>query len=64
MRMTEHISDHSSIVLSFRDADDIIEAIKPFNPTNIPLVVIKLDSVIYTAHIRADFFEPNGSENL
>jgi len=43
MRMTEHISDYSSIVLSFRDADDIIEAIKPFNPTNIPLVVIKLD---------------------
>lgn len=64
MRLTEHVSDHSSIVLSFRDANDILEALKPFNPNKIPLVVVKLDAVIYTANIHSDFFEPNGSDNL
>lgn len=64
MRLVEHISDYSSIVLSFRDANDIMDALKPFNPGKIPLVVVKLDAVIYTANIHADFFEPNAADNL
>ncbi|HMX04887.1 MAG TPA: hypothetical protein PK511_09500, partial [Chitinophagales bacterium] len=48
MRMVEHISDHSSIVLSFRSAEDILDVIKPSNFEKIPIIIIKLDSVIYT----------------
>ncbi len=64
MRMTEHVSDHSSIVLSFRDAEDIFDALEAYNPEKIPLVVIKLDAVIHTANIRSDFFEPNSADKL
>lgn len=64
MRMVEHISDHSSIVLSFRSAEDILDVIKPSNFEKIPIIIIKLDSVIYTDNIKADFFEPHSLEHL
>lgn len=64
MRVVEHISAHSSIVLSFRSAEDIIEELDKYNPDKLPLIIIKLDAVIYTAHLRTEFFEPNSAENL
>lgn len=64
MRMTEHISDHSSIVLSFRSAEDVLDVLKPLNTAQIPLIIIKLDSVIHTENIKADFFEPHSVDHL
>lgn len=64
MRMTEHVSAHSSIVLSFRSAEDILEALNEYNPERIPLVIVKLDGVIHTANMPKDFFEPNSAEHL
>lgn len=64
MRVVEHISAHSSIVLSFRSAEEIIDELNAFNAERIPVIVIKLDATIYTTQMRADFFEPNSSEHI
>ena len=64
LRVAEQISDHSAIVLSFLDADDILDMLQQHNPEHIPLIVVKLDAVIYTANLHSDFFEPNSADNL
>lgn len=64
MRVVEHISAHSSIVLSFRSAEDIIDELNGYNAERIPVIVIKLEATIHTTQMRADFFEPNSSEHI
>ncbi len=64
LRVVEYLSDHSAIVLSFLDANDILDMLQQDNPNRIPLIVVKLDAVIYTANLHADFFEPNSAQNL
>jgi len=64
MRVAEHISSNSSIVLSFRDAEEILKFLDAYNADKIPVIVIKLDSVVHTRHIDAAFFEPNSTEHL
>lgn len=63
-RLVEHISPNSSIVLTFRNEEEIVELLNQYNPHHNPLFVLKLPGSIYSSHVPADYLEPHSTEHL
>lgn len=63
-RLVEHISPKSSIVLTFRNEEEILLELNRENPENLPLLVVKIPGSVYTSHVPSDYMEPHNTEHL
>ncbi len=63
-KLVEHISDHSSIIISFFGEEDILEHLQKFNKERTPMFVLQLSSGIHTANVEPAYFEPTTSEKI
>jgi hypothetical protein len=63
-RLVEHLSEKTSVILSFRSEDEILEVLNEQNRGFAPIFVIKIPSAVYTSHVPADYMEPHSAEHL
>lgn len=62
-RFNEHISDHCSVVLTFRNEEDILKELRKEEYKNVPLLVVKIPSPIYLSGLPEEYFEPVDSQH-
>ncbi|MEZ5015254.1 MAG: hypothetical protein R2794_13275 [Chitinophagales bacterium] len=63
-KIAEHISDNSSIVMSFYDEEDIIRELDAYNPMKTAIFVMRIPGAIYTSHVTNKYLEPANSDHL